>query len=107
MTTKRSRTLALCGLTIAGVLVDPMQSLAYSYIDLSLNGMGAFTDAKGYGIAGEQRVGGASIADTGGIPHAALWNGSGFVDLNPVGFTVSFATGTSGSQQVGYGSGTA
>src|SRR5205807_616238 len=40
--------------------------------------------------------------------HAFLWSGSAAsaVDLSPAGFTESFATSVSGSQQVGYGAGT-
>lgn len=41
--------------------------------------------------------------------HAMLWSNSasGFVDLNPVGFHISCAYGANGSQQVGYGIGSA
>jgi hypothetical protein len=42
---------------------------------------------------------------TGGNSHALLWSSTAasVVDLNPSGFISSYANGTSGGQQVGYG----
>ena len=86
---------------------------ADSYIDL--HPATGFLLSIAEGISGGQQVGHGSGPATGttdfGLwaPHALLWSGSAnsYVDLNPTGFEVSKAIGTSGDQQVGWGSGTA
>ena len=60
-----------------------------------------------YGTTGTQQVGEAFSYGTG--DNAMLWNGTAtnYVDLQPSGFTNSYAHGISGTQQVGYGEGPA
>lgn len=57
--------------------------------------------------AAQGQVGG--YGNDGGNDHALLWNSSGgATDLNPTaGITTSFVNGVGGTQQVGYGNGTA
>ncbi|MGD1278491.1 MAG: PEP-CTERM sorting domain-containing protein [Tepidisphaeraceae bacterium] len=57
--------------------------------------------------AAGQVVGYGNDTATGGYDHAVLWSGpaGSAVDLNPAGFTASFADGTNGAQQVGWGNG--
>jgi hypothetical protein len=60
------------------------------------------------GAASEQAAGGQAVGwgYTGGNEHALLWTPDGSaVDLNPSGFDYGYAWGTSGTQQVGAGSG--
>ncbi len=62
------------------------------------------------GVSGAIQVGDSDDDEPGGdFPHALLWNGSpeSVVDLNPPGFITSYATSVSGTNQVGYGGGTA
>jgi hypothetical protein len=65
---------------------------------------GGFTISEAFGISadGTQQVGEAN-------EYAALWTGTAesYVDLNPDGFTYSVAKGTDGTQQIGYGYGSA
>ncbi len=58
-----------------------------------------------YGVFGNTQVGIGSGPVTGDAEHALLWNGSSAsaVDLHPVGFGFSNASGASGNTQVGYG----
>ena len=57
------------------------------------------------GVDSGQQVGAGSGPATNSVQHALLWNGSAAsaVDLHPTGFAMSFAYGTDGEQQVGYG----
>jgi hypothetical protein len=70
-----------------------------------------YREVSATGVHGSQQVGsGSSIVDTNIVYHALLWNGTAnsFVDLHPTnlsGFDDSYAHGTDGSQQVGYGKG--
>jgi len=83
---------------------------AASCVNLNPSG---FAGSGAYGTNGTQQVGWGSLRPlvpppTGGPnPHAILWNGSAssYVDLNPPDFAESYATGISGTQQVGYGKG--
>jgi hypothetical protein len=85
---------------------------ANSFIDLNPSG---FAYSEAHGISGTQQVGFGNGAATGSYAdgefynHALLWNGSAasYVDLNPSGFNWSYALGTSGTQQVGGGYGSA
>jgi hypothetical protein len=64
---------------------------------------GMFVSSRINDINGAESVG---VGDTGRFNHALLWlnaNPSSTVDLNPVGFTSSYALGTTGTQQFGYG----
>ena len=91
------------------------QSTATSGTDIT---PGGYTDAKAVGISGNQIVGFAdnNAWGTGSgnrlqyITHAILWNATtdAFTDLNPAtGWTETFALGTNGDFQVGYGYGSA
>jgi len=91
------------------------QSTAASGTDIT---PGGYTDAEAVGISGNQIVGFAdnNAWGTGSdnrlryITHAILWNAAtdAFTDLNPAtGWTETFALGTNGNFQVGYGYGSA
>jgi autotransporter-associated beta strand protein len=81
---------------------------AASAIDLNPSG---FTFSNAGGVSGTQQVGTGYGPSTGtdqnGFPldHALVWNGTAAsaVDLNPTGFSQSYANATNGSIQVGYG----
>src|SRR5262249_8410819 len=66
-----------------------------------------FCDSDATAISGKQAVGLGST-DCGGTNHALLWpdvsaDARAVIDLNPPGFLLSVATGTSGAMQVGFG----
>jgi len=80
---------------------------ASSVVDLNPTDLAGFRSSFGLGIGGWEEVG---YGVTRNRSHQALlWHGSAAsaVDLNPTGFAFSVASGTNGSQQVGYGYGRA
>jgi hypothetical protein len=88
--------------------VLPIECKAYSYMDFNLPGVPGYAGSEGLGISGGQQAGAAEGPAASNNYHAVIWTGTGnsIVDLNPAGFTTTYATATSGSQQVGYGDGT-
>ncbi|MGA2070720.1 MAG: PEP-CTERM sorting domain-containing protein [Sedimentisphaerales bacterium] len=98
---------------LALLLTSQAWGITYTAIDLTPGG-GLFDSSYGRGISGTQQVGnGGGLAFPNHGTHALLWNGSAasYVDLNPSGFSsgfsVSYARGISGTQQVGDGHGPA
>src|SRR3954454_273955 len=75
------------------------KAATYAVTDLS-PGAG-FPSSQGKGISGGQQVGLGYDVDI-SLGHAFLWSGtaSSAVDLNPAGFTSTYAYSISGSQQV-------
>ena len=83
-------------------LAPPARAITYT---ATLLNPSPLVGSEGRGISAAIQVGYAGGDITGGSTHAVLWNSTAesMVDLNPVGFTVSYALGASGESQVGYG----
>lgn len=79
------------------------QGTTYGFVDLTPSGFTATAE----GVSNGQQAGYGNVLNS--YAHALLWSGSAAsaVDLNPAGFTQSFAYGVSGGQQIGWGSGAA
>jgi hypothetical protein len=88
--------------TLGAFLLDRATS---SIIDLNPIGW----DAQPNAVSGEFQVGHGAGPTTGFATHALLWHGTAasMVDLNPTGFSNSWAYGVSGNNQVGAGWGDA
>jgi hypothetical protein len=69
---------------------------------VDLHPAGGWDTSAAYGVGGGQQVGSAGSP---AMRHAIVWSGTAqsAVDLHPAGFSQSFASGTNGSYQVGYG----
>jgi peptidoglycan/xylan/chitin deacetylase (PgdA/CDA1 family) len=80
---------------------------ATRYKAVILNPSGWWWASKAYDISAGKQAGCAGGSATGGAWHAFLWSGTAgsYVDLHPIGFYDSFASGVSGGRQVGAGRG--
>jgi len=83
---------------------------ADSTVDLDPTNLLSLTASSAMGVSpnGAQQVGyGALLISGNQFEHAIVWSGSAnsAVDLNPAGFDISFAVGTNGAVQVGFGNG--
>ena len=78
---------------------------ADSAVDLSPPQFPQFTNTYALATDGVHQVGYGQITGTDVGYRALLWTGTreSAIDLHPAGYTASFAYGTSGNQQVGYG----
>lgn len=78
---------------------------ATSYKARLLSPPDSYVVSHGFGIYENEHVGAGWGSVTSNEYHALYWHDGTPEDLNPTGFSRSFAQGVSGSIQVGYGSG--
>src|SRR5262245_23499760 len=97
-----SRLLTVAMAAITFVLADDASAATYTFTDVSPGG--GFPASEGTGISSGQQVGLGYNVDI-SLGHALLWSGTAgsVVDLNPAGFTSTYAYSISGGQQVGEG----
>jgi hypothetical protein len=90
-----------------GILAGARVAMGQSYAGTVLYQLPAVPSELSEAAAGGQTVQQGYLPNESDLDsHAILTTSSGSVDINPAGFTVSGAYGTSGSQQVGAGYGT-